>query len=70
LDNADNATSNFRVYIPLRGQVVSRRKFVESAGAPPADWKLAQRLVNKVVNPRSMLDPAAKMSSIEPATTP
>ncbi len=41
LDNADNATSNSRIYIPLKGQVVSRRKFVESVGPPPLDWKLS-----------------------------
>ena len=52
LDNADNATGNYRVFIPLRGQVVSRRKFVESTGPPPMDWNLPLRLVNKVNNPR------------------
>jgi hypothetical protein len=67
LDYADNATSNFRVYIALRSQVVSRRKFVESSEAAPADWKFALKLVNKVANLRSMLDPAVKTQTIDTA---
>jgi hypothetical protein len=69
LDDADNATSNHRIYIPLRGQVVSRRKFVESSGPIPTDWKLAPRLTSKVTNPRltsEMLDPSAPF---KPATS-
>ena len=68
LDNADNATSNYRVFVPTRGQVYSKRKFVEST-AIPAEWKLTPRLLNKVANPRVQLMQNAP-SAIEPTELP
>ena len=59
-----NGESNYRVFVPTRGQVYSKRKFVEST-AIPADWKLTPRLLNKVANPRVQLMQNAP-SAIEP----